>query len=72
MFNIWEIQFLTGAIMANDLNLIKNNHAVIIANFFSDIHTYSRLVVPVPIVYTLPVPPYGLFRQTVFIHLLLC
>ena len=36
IFNIW---FLTGAIMANDLNWIKNYYAVIIANFLSDIHT---------------------------------
>ena len=39
IFNTWEIYFLTGAIMANDSNLIEKNYAVIIANFLSDIHT---------------------------------
>ena len=43
--------------MANDLNLIKNNYAVIIANFLSDIHTQPRLVVAVSNVSALPVPP---------------
>ena len=41
------------------INLIKKNYAIIFANFFSDIHTYPRLVVPVPSVSTLPVPPYS-------------
>ena len=38
IFNIWKILFPTGAIMANDLNLILKN-AIIIANYLSDIHT---------------------------------
>ena len=45
--------------MANDLNLIKNNYAVIIVYFYSDIHTYPQLVVPVPNVSALPVLPNG-------------
>ena len=39
IFNIWKIQFLTGAIMVNYSNLILKKYAVIIANFLSDIHT---------------------------------
>ena len=39
IFNIWEIKFLIGAIMANYLHLILKNYAVIIANFLNHIHT---------------------------------